>query len=521
MPPITRSRSGLNPWCGTCHLERHPRDTYWLARGRQRIVDSNCVACHEIPGHDAGEVRAPRLDGLAGKVSVAWLRAWLHDPRAYLPRSRMGDFRLSAQDIDALAAFFLESGKESAAPPPAVDWARANPQRGGEVFRRARCVTCHEVDGRGGTLGPALTSVGSKTSREWLVRWISDPSSLQPKTLMPRFRLAGEDIRDLAAYLSVEHRGSPERAPSDSPPDPALAAAGRELFEQRGCHSCHEIAGFPSTARIGPRLSAIGDRVVDRAPLESRGIAVTLPNWIFTKLKGPERVLKSARMPTFGFDDPDAASVTVALLSLRTRPMPPAIVTRDPERRPVDPAGEFGVLVRRYRCLSCHALQGGGGTLAPVALDRIGSQLQRGYLEKFIANPIAVRVGVPERMPHLNVTPEEARRLAEHLSSVFVDDSLAAPVTFEAAAGARGRQLFEERGCRGCHIVGDKGGFVGPDLNGSGTRLKPGWTIAFLLEPERWKPGTLQPDYRLTAEEARMLTAYVLSLPPRVARQAP
>ena len=141
-----------------------------------------------------------------------------------------------------------------------------------------------------------------------------------------------------------------------------------------------------------------------------------------------------------------------------------------------------------------------------------------GVQQAEVAQELALRERIAERMPHLNVTPDEARRIAEYLSSVFVDDALEQPVALSADAVERGRRLFDERGCRGCHIVGDKGGYVGPDLNGSGGRLEPGWTVAFLLEPERWKPGTLQPEYDLAPEDARALTAYVLSLPPRVAR---
>jgi cytochrome c1 len=53
---------------------------------------------------------------------------------------------------------------------------------------------------------------------------------------------------------------------------------------------------------------------------------------------------------------------------------------------------------------------------------------------------------------------------------------------------------------------------VGPDLSESGRRLKPGWTAAWLLKPGKWKPGTLQPDYGLTPDEAEALTAYLMSL---------
>jgi mono/diheme cytochrome c family protein len=191
---------------------------------------------------------------------------------------------------------------------------------------------------------------------------------------------------------------------------------------------------------------------------------------------------------------------------------------------PYVPQGEFGALVRRYRCLSCHTIGGAGhlttsgAPLSTVALDRIGSQLTREHLERFIAKPYGVRVALPERMPHLNVAPEEARTLALYLSTVLVDDALEAAVPTDGATVARGKELFAKHGCAGCHIVGEKGGYVGPELNGSGARLKSGWTVAWLLQPERWKPETLQPDHGLTRPEAEALTAYVLSLPARKAK---
>jgi mono/diheme cytochrome c family protein len=205
--------------------------------------------------------------------------------------------------------------------------------------------------------------------------------------------------------------------------------------------------------------------------------------------------------------------------------MPEARTTHDPLRPPYEPQGEFGALVRRYRCLSCHTIAGTGhlmpatgGPLSTVALDRIGSQLRREYIEAYVQKPIAVRVGLQERMPHLNIAPEEARVLASYLSTVMRDDALEGVVPTSAATVSRGKRLFDEHGCVSCHIVGDKGGFVGPELNGSGRRLKPGWTVAWLMQPQRWKPGTLEPDYGLERGEAEALAAYVLSLPARKAR---
>jgi sulfur oxidation c-type cytochrome SoxX len=525
-PEPMASRELMEARCGGCHKERRPKGTDWLARGRALMADRNCTACHEVPGHDVAEVRAPRLDGLPRKVGSAWLRGWLKKPKGYLPKSRMGDFRLAPADVEALTAFLLLQ-QQTALKLDSVDWRRADPEQGGEIFRRSRCVTCHELEGRGGTLGPDLTHIGAKVSRDWIYSWIRDPHRFQPNTLMPRFRLRDEEVRDLAAYLAAEQGQVPEGfAGSAAAPDPALVGEGRRLFERRGCYSCHALEGFPPLARIGPKLTAIGDRVLEPLPLVARGILPTLPNWLFTKLSGPERVLASARMPTFGFAEDEAAAVSVALLSLRAREVPPGLTSHDPVQPPYVPQGDFGALVRRYRCLSCHTLGGSGhrtttgAPLSTVALDRIGSQLRRDYLEAYLQKPIAVRVNLKERMPHLNIAPEEARILADHLSTVMLDDTLRGSVPADPGTLEQGRKLYEKRGCAGCHIAGQQGGFVGPDLNGSGARLQPGWSVAFLLEPERFKPGTLQPDYSLTRAEAEALTAYVMSLPARKGKAA-
>ena len=130
-----------------------------------------------------------------------------------------------------------------------------------------------------------------------------------------------------------------------------------------------------------------------------------------------------------------------------------------------------------------------------------------------------MRVALPERMPHLNVAPEEARALAAHLSTVMVDDALEVGRARPTRPPWRGgRSSSTGTAASAATSWGTKGGYVGPELNGSGARLKPGWTVAWLLEPERWKPGTLEPDRGLTRPEAEALAAYVLSLPARKAK---
>ena len=76
--------------------------------------------------------------------------------------------------------------------------------RGAKIFQSQRCPECHTLKGKGGSVGPNLTYVGSKRSRDYIVVQIRDPKSHNPKTEMPSFRdeLSDQEIGDLADYLS-------------------------------------------------------------------------------------------------------------------------------------------------------------------------------------------------------------------------------------------------------------------------------------------------------------------------------
>ena len=363
-PEPMASRELMEARCGTCHKERRPKGTDWLDRGRALMADRNCVACHEVPGHDVAEVRAPRLDGLPLKVSPAWLRGWLKKPKSYLPKSRMGDFRLSERDVEALTAFLLQP---RASPPlDPVDWSKADAEKGGEVFRGSRCVTCHEVNGRGGTLGPgAHPRRGQGLAR---VALLLDPRPAplpaeDAHAALPLHRRAGPGPRGLpllrvrraARGLRGERRAAFRRARRRGPRASSRSAAATPATSSRASRR------WRASARSSRRSATASWSPL---PLVARGVRPTLPNWLFTKVSGPERVLEAARMPTFGFAEDEAAAVTVALLSLRAKEVPAALTTRDPVRAADVPQGEFGALVRRYRCLSCHTLGGSGHVTA-------------------------------------------------------------------------------------------------------------------------------------------------------------
>ena len=85
---------------------------------------------------------------------------------------------------------------------------------------RSHCSRCHAINREGGSIGPELNDPVNPIEvrdREWLQRWIDDPSRILPTARMPRLSpaLQGRDrvIDDILAYLEAmsEAKGAAAR----------------------------------------------------------------------------------------------------------------------------------------------------------------------------------------------------------------------------------------------------------------------------------------------------------------------
>ena len=73
---------------------------------------------------------------------------------------------------------------------------------GEKVFFDQGCHGCHTVGQAGTPIGPDLSRIGARHSRDYLVGWLKDPASQDPRAHMPRIRLSASEIERLATYLS-------------------------------------------------------------------------------------------------------------------------------------------------------------------------------------------------------------------------------------------------------------------------------------------------------------------------------
>ncbi len=509
--------------CAKCHKEKEVPHAPVLTLGRKLIEEANCVACHKMDGFEKQWV--PALDGIGSKVNRTWLVNWLKNPKAYFAKTKMPNFFLTDEEADILADFLMtfktlpDDAKLDQLPSVlrrADDTRREKLlELGSTRFREARCISCHPINGRGGSVATDLGKVASKVNAQWLYSYIKQPKRLQPGVAMPRYRFSETELAAVVAYMQSEYVDYETESAGEKPthvPDPAFFEKGRALFKKYNCSGCHTLSGMTKAEEMGPELTFIGGKKLYEIDFGKSGIEQSLPSYLFSKIKTPRLFSSVMKMPSYEFTDEEAEAITVALLGQRDERIPEQFKVSPKARTTYTPQGEFGKLVDDLACFGCHTMFGRGRLIA-TDLTLESSQAQRKWIESYFKVPYSLRPILTERMPNLFLSDAEIKVMADYFEKVFIADSLEGKIAIEPTKIANGRILYYEKyGCQACHQINLKGGYVGPALDKVGSRLKPGWVFHWLKNPQAFKPESIEPNNHLTDDEAEALTAFLMSL---------
>jgi ubiquinol-cytochrome c reductase cytochrome b subunit len=97
------------------------------------------------------------------------------------------------------------------------------------------------------------------------------------------------------------------------------------------------------------------------------------------------------------------------------------------------------------------------------------------------------------------------------LLAISINDLYAVPRADPAVA--RGRAVYAQFGCAGCHRIHGEGGAVAPNLSFVGdTRPEREWHLQHFRDPQSVSPGSFMPKFPLTDQQLHDLTSYMLSL---------
>lgn len=511
--------------CGKCHFmdQRLPLDTMLpgaeqFVKGWKLYMDNNCLGCHKLSGYERPKRIGPVLTLIGKKVNREWIMKWIKDPKDYLPKTKMPNFLLKDDEIPHIASYLLSLSKSEKISEPASGEKLNNASaiKSGEgLVKKLGCIGCHTIKGKGGTFGPDLSDVRSKTTPAWLFYWLKDPKVYQPDSRMPNLRIPGEEIKDIVAYLNTLSKEKSETAKLQ-PLSPGDIEKGKKLVKDKGCTGCHEIEKFP-LGFDAPEHNGIGSKRVDELVWSNvKDGEKTLSKWLQIKVREPRKFATDkiiTRMPKFGFSEEDAKALVTFLMSLRKESLPQKYAKRLNDPATIEMKGRK--FLEEKNCLGCHKVNKKGGDIAPDLTEE-GKKVRPEWLFDFLNAPRRIRPMQDARMPYFKLSVDEADTVLRYLSLIAKEPY---PYDFKPKRKTyvenieKGKKLYhKELACLGCHTFEGKGGEVGPEHTDMASRLKREWVERWLKDPQAIQPDVRMPRFKFKDGEMEVLIDYLATM---------
>jgi Cytochrome b subunit of the bc complex len=314
----------------------------------------------------------------------------------------------------------------------------ANPlvAQGRSIFAAHGCAGCHGAAGVGG-IAPTLVGIATKFPGGQLDNLLQHPSAAMSAGHMPPVDVSASDLKALTAYLGAlgtptanapagapaeTAEASPSPAPDASgsatpvlgsaplagvktvagPPAANIAAAGQQIFEQRGCAACHGVAG--AGGRAAPMAKLIAGQPSAHVLQLIKAPNAKMKAGGMQPVTGSAAELKSvvAYLHSLGAPSPakqPSASIGAAPAAPpypAPTPAPAAAVSSPPARGPTAPAVATAVakpnaghaVFVSQGCSACHGPNAGGTHFAP-ALIGVSTKFPGPALQNLLHHPNA------------------------------------------------------------------------------------------------------------------------------------
>ncbi len=158
----------------------------------------NCSECHELYGPAKRELEGaeapPSLTDAGNKLRASWLTQVLVDNRRIRPWMKLQPVHQGEAARPLVKLFAQQAGAElgdgATVPPPTPAQAAEGLKLLGKGEGGLGCINCHDFAGNrsaGDLRGPDMTEMHARIRTDWLLRWLREPSRLQPGTAMPAF----------------------------------------------------------------------------------------------------------------------------------------------------------------------------------------------------------------------------------------------------------------------------------------------------------------------------------------------
>jgi len=319
----------------------------------------------------------------------------------------------------------------------------------------------------------------------------------------------------------------PERIPARQV---ELLVAGRQLYEEKSCGSCHRLEGRGGT--LGPVLDDVGSKTRHQLTMVNLDPPHTTWRWHQAHFRDPAGLVPGSQMKNPTVTEREALALTVYMLAWRQRDVPESYLAPDKieqKFRAFHPQPLGGEQVYRQYCLACH----GDGTFGQwnKTFQRFIPAV-RGPGLRAVATPDYLEANIAQGRPGTlmpswhrqagGLLPEELRAVVAYLQR---------GETERVVAGSRvprgdpdhGERLFAQN-CIGCHGPAGRGG-AAPEL--ANPTFQQAATDEFIVTTIRFgRKETAMPAFQrpgvagLTDAELADLLAYLRQLAPPASGQA-
>ena len=150
-----------------------------------------------------GRLLATDLSFQASQAQSDWIRNYFKVPYSLRPilTERMPNLFLSDREIQVIVDYmekvFIADSLERHI---RVDQTKIT--KGRILYsEKYGCQACHQIDIKGGYVGPALDKVGSRLKPGWIFHWLKDPQAFKPESIEPNNNLTDEEAEALTAFL--------------------------------------------------------------------------------------------------------------------------------------------------------------------------------------------------------------------------------------------------------------------------------------------------------------------------------
>ncbi len=165
------------------------------------VGDLACLACHQMEGN--GRLVATDLSIEASQAHPDWIMNYFKVPYSLRPilTERMPNLFLSDSDrkslVDYMQVNFIADSLDRA-----IQMSDSLIAHGKSLyFDRYACQSCHQIEGKGGYVGPPLDKLSTRLKSGWVYHWLKNPKAFKPGTIEPNNNLSDADADAITAFL--------------------------------------------------------------------------------------------------------------------------------------------------------------------------------------------------------------------------------------------------------------------------------------------------------------------------------